>query len=71
MLRQSILCHDRVGQGRENFCRDRAGHDRGALSLTTELGVPRPARTIGLGSARQRCSFSHKRDVRTTETRAR
>ena len=36
LSRESIL--DRVGQNMEKLCRDRAGHDGGALSLTTELG---------------------------------
>ena len=30
---------DRVGQNMEKLCRDRASHDGGALSLTTELGA--------------------------------
>ena len=42
MSRQSILC------------RDRASHDRGAFSLISEMGAPRPARTTESSAAYDR-----------------
>ena len=43
MSRHKVLCRGREWPQQGLCCRDRDGHDRGALSPTTELSVPRLA----------------------------
>ena len=69
LLLHNILGRDRIGQGKEKLCRDRAflccdkglpgrdkaGHGRGALSPTTQLGKhDRHARSTGMHSRKRR-----------------